>query len=76
MTPDPDKHPRMARANGRTLHRTSFILHEGCKLEEELARATWLLDQMVKQLPADRDWLSPDIEREARQITENKNQNT
>jgi len=33
---------------------------------EMLERARWLLSQIIQSLPARRDWLDPDIEKEAR----------
>ena len=34
----------------------------------ELGRVKWLLGQIIQSLPMRRDWLDPDIEREARAI--------
>jgi hypothetical protein len=39
--------------------------------ERELNRVKWLLTQIVQDLPINRDWLNPDIEKEARFYTQN-----
>jgi hypothetical protein len=40
-------------------------------LELKLHRVTWLLGQIIADLPANRDWLNPEIEREARTFLPN-----
>lgn len=35
-------------------------------LEMKLYRVTWLLGQIISTLPENRDWLNPEIEKEAR----------
>jgi hypothetical protein len=40
-------------------------------LEPRVHRLTWLLGQIIQDLPERRDWLNPDIEKEARSYLPN-----
>ncbi len=43
-----------------------------CKAEAKLARAAWLMRQLLGSLPARRDWLDPEIEKEAKALASEK----
>ena len=42
------------------------------QLAKENVKARWLLSQIITHLPTSRDWLDPDVEREARALLNQK----